>query len=714
MRTRALALALATAALAACEGNETLRPLPSPTAGAAGQSGAGGGAAGQSGAAGSGGAQPLWLSCDDGDEAFVRRASIALLGHRPSGADEVRLLVDLRRAVDAASPTPSPRVGRRAILRALASRGGGDELTARWGDTLADFLRVQRVDEVANPQCFGTSPAPDRAQIARQVRDTAPYPAPVLGATFSMRDVILGSVAIDDLSPAYVANVFAMLAKSFVGANADKASLELARRAAVAGWFEGAYLHRDVVCLGCHNAEFSTTYSADPALNRHFPIAGDFERVLFGDPAGPPAEGDVDGPTRVAGAFRYAGFAVTSQTVDPADAVLPWGWAPFCGGFAAPDKVSTSLLPIDASLGAASGVGATGWDVARSLASGFEKLRTHGLRRDAEGRAVDADEALAMLVALETTEQVWRETTGGRLTVAHGFPRSAAARDLLQSLTDVFVSSGFSLRSLLVAIAEHPIFNQPAPAKGCGEGPAPWPTIVDPWTTAETDPALRGNGVGDAVAPLSARTLLRAAHFALGWDGAVLAQPLAFPQDDSDYALVAELGAFQKNAEPGFRGFDFQATLAWELRFGACRKPDALAGQDDAIDRVVKRALATPDAQLGDAIALLEDRLVGVSTLEDAELAPLVALAGAPLSTPVSTLGDAGLGASLRLVCGAILASPQFRLSGLEPGVGAPLALAAPEGDRYADRCAAIDGLAVADGLVARCVGGALSVAAEP
>lgn len=46
------------------------------------------------------------------------------------------------------------------------------------------------------------------------------------------------------------ANLFAMLTKTYLGANALPAALELTRRRDFGAWFDASYLRRDTVCLG--------------------------------------------------------------------------------------------------------------------------------------------------------------------------------------------------------------------------------------------------------------------------------------------------------------------------------------------------------------------------------------------------------------------------------------------------------------------------------
>src|SRR6185369_9518347 len=94
-----------------------------------------------------------------------------------------------------------------------------------------------------------------------------------------------GSIELDDITPLYVESLFTLVLKTYQGANALPVALELSRRADFGAWFDGAYLNRDMVCLGCHNSEFSVTQSMDPALNRHFPVPGLFEKALFGAPS---------------------------------------------------------------------------------------------------------------------------------------------------------------------------------------------------------------------------------------------------------------------------------------------------------------------------------------------------------------------------------------------------------------------------------------------
>jgi len=319
---------------------------------------------------------------------------------------------------------------------------------------------------------------------------------------------------------------------------------------------------------------------------------------------------------------------------------------------------------------------------------------------------------------------VWTEIVGTPLTIANYFPRNQAARDELQRLTDGFVTNGYSLDALLVAIVSSDYFSRLPPEAGCGASPYTYPAIYDPWVIDDSDETRRGNGPGDAVAALSTRTLLSAAYAALEWPAptgeqfpldeegceelscgdlagacnfgaccetyAVKCQGQPATRDPAELPFQRTIGAFLKNGERGFRGLDFQARLGWEDRFGACAKPAQLTG-DDFVDRALALGRQTPGATVGDVVALVKDRLVGEPIAPapadggPAEAAAIEALIGAPLSAPAADLDAAGL----RRLCGVLLSSPQFVLSGVA-GAGGPAPALTLPGDRFDDACARI------------------------
>ena len=180
----------------------------------------------------------------------------------------------------------------------------------------------------------------------------------------------------------------------------------------------------------------------------------------------------------------------------------------------------------------------------------------------------DALKQLAWLWSQRIVHQVWRDLIGTPLTVSHGFPRSAAQRDRLQSLTALFVAQQWSLRELVMAIVTDPVFNRAPPVVGCDrDNPYPLDAALQPFSSEEEHPGMQANSVGDAVVRLPARVLLRRTYAALGWTlpGEVISETEAYDQ--------GEIGVFNTDAQPEHGGVDLQTLFAWENRHGACMPP---------------------------------------------------------------------------------------------------------------------------------------------
>jgi len=647
-----------------------------------------------------------WYACQGSEQAFVRRAHLAFLGKRPEGQAAVNAWTDLLTALapldgPPAEPHPLgnelPR-SRQIFLKILAS---DPDYGPRWLDFYRDALRVQRLDVQSNAGCYGTSRRAADPALVALVRDLPPdNEAGDGGGFFTMHDLLASSLLVDDISPAYTANLFAMMARSYTGANADPVRRELARRGEFGAWFGASYLHRDIVCLGCHNSEFSVTSSPDPATNRHFPLPGRLEEPLFGLSSGPAPENDHDGATRMQAVLRYSGLA------DTGGGLHPWGMAFACGDFVPQDKLSDDPAQVDAKFGDITGHRASVWGLAASLQRGFSKLRQHGLTRGPDGQIPDPDEAFAYLVSANIAERVWREVIGSPLTIALYFPRNQASLDQLSLLTEGFIASGFSHQRLLQLVLQSPAFNL-APPAACGPDPYAMPALFDAWTTAESDPARRGNGPGDGVASMSSRTLLRATRAALGWS-ALYDDPFPLSRDTVDADFQAEIGVFLRNVEPGFQGFDFQALLAWEHRTGSCKKPPGSTLPRDLVDQILDEAEVQPGATVADAVLALKDRLLGEPAFSsEAEKNALVSLLG-PLDAPATSLVD---DAPLRAVCGAMLSSPAFLLSGLAPPDTRSTPRLTPEGASYRATCQRIAKIGLPDGMTLSCGDDSLHVA---
>ncbi|HEU0034470.1 MAG TPA: hypothetical protein VFQ53_27795 [Kofleriaceae bacterium] len=657
--------------------------------------------------------------CDGDAPSFVRQSMLALIGRRPKSQAEVDVYVDLYNSAKQRGDDPVD-----VVARAIMSR---PEFSERWIEAFMDALHVQRLDIQNEETCWdhGLRPTANvTGALATAVRDK-PATQTADGGNWTMVDLARSALALDDVSPIYRAQLFSLVDHPIPAANVGAIEAELARRADFGATFDATYLHRDTVCLGCHNSESSVTDSDDPVADRHWPVPGNPERAVFGSPTGVAVE-------RAHAAFRVDSFVEDGST-------RPWSWSGACGQFRAPSTVPSDIAGIDAKLASVTGQRATVFDLEQSLARGFAALRAGGV--PAPGAALaDPDAALAWLVTLKITEDVYQQVTGTRLTIANYFPRNQASSDLLYALASKFAGSGFSLKTLLVAIVASDYFNRQPAELGCGPSPYTYPNVFDPWVIADADPARQHNGPGDAVTPVDARTLLQMTSTALEWSAPPLAsrfpgygevgcetlsctglsqacnfgqccvtheaackQNGVFPQIEVPFQRG--IGVFLRNSERGFRGLDFQARLAWENRTGACGKPRWVT--QDFIDRLAAAGAADPEATVADAIAALKDRLVGEPAIaEGAETDALVAIAG-PLDAPASAI-DA---ARLRQICGALVQSPQYLLQGIA-GRGGDRPRLTPDSAGYDAVCAdlAATGIGV-PGRVVACGSGTATLA---
>lgn len=646
------------------------------------------------------------LRCVVDPATFVRSAILALDGRRARSQAEVEVFVDLYAAAEAAGEDPKT-----TVANALMAR---PEFAERWIDPLMDALHVQRTDVQSEAACWQDAirPVVD-ATLATLVRDqpaTAAGPGP-----WTMLDLARSALVLDDLTPLYRAQLFSLVQHPIPAANVPPNEAELARRDDLGTRFDAAYLNRDIVCLGCHTSESSVTNSDDPVTDRHWPTPGAPEAAVYGSAAGV-------SPDRAHAAFRVSSFVVLDG---PVGGVRPWSWAVSCGQFNPPASVPVDPTGVEAQLASITGRKATVHDLERALARGFATLAASG--PPAAGTTLtDPDAALAWLVVLKMTEDIWKEAVGTPLTIANYYPRNRAASELLASLAGTLVTSHYSLKALLVAIVSSEYFDLLAPERGCGTTAYPLPPVFDPWVTSDPDMERRGNSLGDAVQPLPPHMLVSAAAAALDWpphplasrfpdygeyfcEGAScseLADACGFGYCCVTYERVCENGApdptvelpfqrnigmFLRNSERGFRGLDFVGRLAWEERYGACAMPDRIT--EDFITQLVAAGAANPAATTRDVIAALKDRLVGESLIaEGAETTALTAIVGA-LDAPASTVAEP----AVRQVCAALLASPQFLLRGL-PGAGGSRPLLTPPGADYAAMCAELAGPATCTG----------------
>lgn len=652
--------------------------------------------------------------CDGDPGSFVRQAFLSLDGRRPKSQAEVDVYTDLYNAIKTAGGDPQE-----AVARAIMDR---TEFADRWIDTFMDAMHVQRIDSQTEASCWDK---PLRSTVdgglATAVRGMAATTAGDGKGAWSMADLARSAIALDDPTPLYRAQLFSMMAHPIIAANVPAVEAELARRADFGETFDSGFLHRDVVCLACHNSERSVTDSDDPALDRHWPVPGLAEKAVYGMSSGIDAD-------RAHAAFRVDGFEQGSAKA--------WGWSSDCGTFSA--TVGDDIAGVDGKLGSLTGKRLTVYQLEQALKRGFDNLRGMAPPIGMDGAISDPDTALAWLVTLKMTEDVYKRVTGTSLTIANYFPRNQASSDLLYSLATTFTQSGYSLKTLLVAIVTSDYFNRQPPELGCGKGPYTYPNVFDPWVTADADPDRRFNGPGDAITALDARTLMSATSAALEWT----APPAAsrFPdygdtgcEDSTCTQMQSEcsqfqaccnaykaacmmggispaievpfergVGMFLRNSERGFRGLDFQARLIWEDRFGACARPTWVTS--DFIDKLVAAGAADTAATVGDVAAAIKDRLIGEPAIVDgAEITAIAGLLGASLEMPASKVTAAGA----RELCGALIGSPQFLLQGIA-GRGGERPKLTPADASYDAVCA--DVAPHVAGHTVTCANGALTV----
>ncbi len=453
--------------------------------------------------------------------------------------------------------------GRAAAARVIMDDPG---FASRWTEFLMDEMRVSRAGYKVQEGCFGTAlRGTVSAELATFLRDHGPAEtAP--GGAFNMKDVLQSSLALDDLSPFYRAQLFAMLSRPNSGCNnLTEVQNDLFRRRGLAEQFQSTYLHRNVDCAACHNSEGSPTATADPKTNRFWPLPGLYGKALWGASTGRDAE-------QTQAPFRYHGVAAREPDDPPspltAAEVVPWGMDASCGVLIPPSAIAPDPAGVDGYLGQALGQTASIWDLERQFGAGFTALRGKSLPPG----DVDGPRAFAALLSETLADDAWTELLGTPLTVPHYFPRSEAQRDVLGCLAGAVSQSGWSLRALLTAIVTHPLFNLAAPGDTrADDSIAP---VFDPFSVDSTAAADQSNSADDHVHRAGARVLFRSVSQALEWPEAP-----AFPSA-TEAAYQEALGAPLDDDRTGDSSADFQGLLLWESRLGACIAPTAAAVHD--------------------------------------------------------------------------------------------------------------------------------------
>ena len=212
--------------------------------------------------------------CGGDPQTFAKQAFLALDGRRPKSQAETDVYADLYAATKAAGGDPKDTVARAIMAE--------PEFTERWVDVVMDAMHVQRTDIQTEHDCWDVAlRSPVDGKLAQTIRDQAATGTGD-GRAWSMLDLARSAVALDDLTPIYRAQIFSMVWHPIPAANVAAREAELARRADFGETFDSAYLHRNNVCLACHNSERSVTDNDDPALDRFWPVPGLAERAVYG------------------------------------------------------------------------------------------------------------------------------------------------------------------------------------------------------------------------------------------------------------------------------------------------------------------------------------------------------------------------------------------------------------------------------------------------
>jgi hypothetical protein len=657
-------------------------------------------------------APPSPVPDDNGHASFIRQVVPKLLGRRPKGTEEVRLLADM-----------SAQVGREAVIRLLMQQ---PEFITHWTATLIDQLEMQREGTRAQETaCFNApssgTPLSEAAAtssgstLAAFVRDHSITAAAPESASkpFNMHDLIRSALLLDDLAPVYRAYLYPLGYRGNGDSEDD--------RSRVASAFHVIYLNRQIGCLQCHNSAYSTT--------PHFPLYSHLDYALFDHTAEQKAfANDNIGTTATlaAGPFRGDFYPLTAKETG----FGPWGMTTACA-----EVVGTpSLGPISAFFAGLEGSFVSVLELDAAFMAGYENLKA------GRGSLAAADEfgplaretAFAYLVAAKVVENVWQEIMGEPLTLVNAFARNATQRDMHQSLIEDAFLPGWSLKELLVAIFKTRFFNRKPPLFASSATPYALPPIFDPYTphtapctvptpgsgsndtlvilpshnqsagtpastvvTGVSTPAVSANmssdscnGQGELVHRYAPRVLLNAASSALQWPRPQIFPGRAFPSK----TLTQAVGQYLSTQEPGSPDVDFQALLSWETAFGLCEKPVEVTGDDwiDKLDNSIAAynpAPADAPLTLRDVVLTLKDWLLQEPVLggperssaghdgtpstwvsSEAELIAtegtlLESYFGVDLDTPAQSL--TALKEQLRGLCGIYLKSPQFMMAGI-------------------------------------------------
>jgi hypothetical protein len=625
---------------------------------------------------------PAARPSDAGHYSFARQIVPTLLGRKVKGYDEIKLLADLSRVG-----------GREKVVRALMAQ---PEFVDQWSEILVDQLRINRVTPGApkyQGECFGAPlrSGSDGGSLARWVRNHPPTASGVLGGSFNMSDLLRSSLELDDLSPAYRAYLFPLVNSPIDGNQIT----EMNKRDDLGVNFGHVYIHRQMLCLTCHSSDASIS-GAGSGWNRTHPIPGSFEQAVYGP-------GYVSIDTRRTNTLFRTDVAREPRLLmqpPPTTAELrlydqqPWGMSAQCGVFRRtvdPDLPANGLPAGQTGyfIGDRGRIGSV-WDVESALAVGYSNLARDGVVRtgndnnhDGFPDTIEGDSAFAFLVAANAVNQTWTEVMGYPVTIANYYPRNADQRGVLWHLSEVqFIQHHWSLRNVLEKIVLSEFYNREPPQASGGASAYELPMVYDPWVAADprvvptpADDARFHNSMGDDIHRHSPRSLFYSIHAALDWPTPKRFPDASYPSED----LMKSMGQFIKDAEPGFRGVDFQGLLMWESNHRAGAKPSDVA--TDWVDRLLGEitgfdaANPTNPAKLSDVVMTTKDWLLGEAEIRSGspgeesvgERQALEAFFGVTSLDTTRAAAVSELETKLRRYVGVLLESPQFMLAGIAP-----------------------------------------------
>ncbi len=303
---------------------------------------------------------PLEEQDDAGHYSWVRQVVPIVLGRKVKGHSELKFLADLAAATD-----------RQTVLRALMKQ---PEFRKHWAEVLINQLKVDRYGLRSQAACYGppqrTGPGEPSPELAQFILDNAPTVA-APGQSFNMSDVVRSALVLDNLAPIYRAHLFALQNHPPVGVELKESQI----RDALGSDFGQIYLHRQNVCMVCHNSDTSTT-GPGSNWNRHFPILGSFEKALYGASTG-------TDPNKAHAVFRTD--QVFKSGSDSLQFYPPWGMYS-CGLFRSKDPFVVDYPYFTGPLPK----GSTVTTLSELFAQGYQGLAMDGLNRALSPAAQDS------------------------------------------------------------------------------------------------------------------------------------------------------------------------------------------------------------------------------------------------------------------------------------------------------------------------------------